>query len=371
MVHIFHHFPPFQQLFWFLFHFKQLNRFQQALVSNQILGTTWLGHMTWRRGQEVCLAAVQQNGRALRHASERQQNNKEVVDAALENCTEVGLQIGESYRLGQKKKWTLVWWDFVIFGPRIVGTFGPTPWESQQFGWRKNGITSWLWLQFWPPVGSESWKDKRFSQKHPKPDHEIHEIAGMTSGLAICGSRAQEGIGSSGCPVVWCGTVYQKNGVEQVEHQCFLDPFFPQLENWVLKLIKHLKNSWAPGMGGNPDGSLERAGVPPAATASRANPGANQGLTGRRPWAPMTCTKLIPKFLSLSWGFWNVSSWVSPKTLPFVKSQRLAIWMDWIAPWLFVSCGHERCMHQRISKTSGSTRGIRGSLSFSPQKLQL
>ena len=38
--------------------------------------------------QEVCLAAVRQNGRALRHASETQRNNKEVVDAALENCTE-------------------------------------------------------------------------------------------------------------------------------------------------------------------------------------------------------------------------------------------------------------------------------------------
>ena len=41
--------------------------------------------------QEVCLAAVRQNGRALRHASETQRNNKEVVDAALENCTEAQL----------------------------------------------------------------------------------------------------------------------------------------------------------------------------------------------------------------------------------------------------------------------------------------
>lgn len=41
--------------------------------------------------QEVCLAAVRQNGRALRHASETQRNNKEVVDAAMENCTEAQL----------------------------------------------------------------------------------------------------------------------------------------------------------------------------------------------------------------------------------------------------------------------------------------
>ena len=47
--------------------------------------------------QDVCLVAVQQNGRALRHASEQQQNNKEVVDAALENCTQVrGSGLGDS-----------------------------------------------------------------------------------------------------------------------------------------------------------------------------------------------------------------------------------------------------------------------------------
>ena len=44
--------------------------------------------------QDVCLVAVQQNGRALRHASEQQQNNKEVVDVALENCTQAGGGLG-------------------------------------------------------------------------------------------------------------------------------------------------------------------------------------------------------------------------------------------------------------------------------------
>ena len=57
--------------------------------------------------QDVCLVAVQQNGRALRHASEQQQNNKEVVDAALENCTQAGgVRAGNvliSYRLILKR----------------------------------------------------------------------------------------------------------------------------------------------------------------------------------------------------------------------------------------------------------------------------